>query len=58
MDIDDLENMSGLDLVEYIASVIYQNGGLFALDLNGSVFLVDLLSREEFDKIQTPDTIH
>lgn len=54
MDIEDLETMSGLDLLEYCANIKHQNGTVTAIQLGNEVFMLELLSLEEFEELLNP----
>lgn len=54
MDIEDLETMSALDLLEYCANIKYQNGTVTAIQLGNDVFMMELLSLEEFEELLNP----
>lgn len=54
MDIEDLETMSGLDLLEYCANIKHQNGTVTAIQLGNDVFMMELLSLEEFEELLNP----
>lgn len=54
MDIEELETMSALDLLEYCANIKYQNGTVTAIQLGNDVFMMELLSLEEFEELLNP----